>query len=51
MINKNIMIILLENLPPFYEYLITTLKIMLMKELTMEYMTTCLIHAMSKRKE
>lgn len=39
------------TLPTSYEYLITILELMLMKELTIKYVMTHLIHEISKRKE
>lgn len=42
---------LLKNLPPSYKHLIAASWIVLMKELTMKYMMTCLMHEMSKGKE
>lgn len=48
--NKDISMTLLENLPPSYEYLITGLETMLMKELTMEYAMAHLMHVISKKK-
>ena len=42
---------LLDSLPASYEYFITTLETMLMKELTMKHVTARLMHEMSKRKE
>ena len=49
--DKDIVTIFLENLKSLYEYLITAMEIMPMKELTMDYVTTCLMHEMSKRKK
>ena len=43
--------ILLESLSPSYEYFMTTLKTMQMKEFTMEYVMTRLMHEVSKKKE
>ena len=48
---ENIVMTLLENLPASYEYLITALETMPMKELTMEYVTARLKHEVSKHKE
>lgn len=48
--NKSVVMILLESLPS-YKYLMTTLKTMQMKELTMEYVMTRLVHEVSKKKE
>ena len=49
--NKDVVMILLESLSPSYEYLITTLKTMSIKELTTEYVMTRLMQEVSKRKE
>ena len=49
--DENIVMTLLESLPTLYEYLITVMKTMSMNELTMNYITTRLMHEMSKRKE
>jgi hypothetical protein len=48
--NKSVVMILLESLPS-YKYLMTTLKTMQMKEFTMEYVMTRLMHEVSKKKE
>ena len=48
---ENIVIILFKNFPVFFKYFITALEMMLMKELTMKYMTARLMHKMLKRKE
>ena len=48
---KDIVTTLVKNMPVSFEYLITAMKIMLMKELTMDYVTTRLIHEMLKLKE
>ena len=45
---EDIIMTLLESLPTWYEYLITTLETMPIRELTMEYR---LMHEMSKRKK
>ena len=42
--DKDIIMTLLRSLLLSYEYLITTLKTMPMRELMMYYMTTCLMH-------
>ena len=42
---------LLESLLASYEYLVTALETMPMKELMMEYMTAQLMHEMSKHNE
>ncbi len=49
--DEDIVMTLLESLPASYEYLITALETMPMKELTMEYVTARLMHEVSKRKE
>jgi hypothetical protein len=49
--DEDIVMTLLENLPVSYEYMITAMKTMLMKDLTMNYVTACLTHEMLKRKE
>ena len=49
--DKNIVMTLLKSLSTSFEYLITAIKTMPMKELTMDYVTECLMHDMSKRKE
>ena len=49
--DKYIIIILLESLPTSFEYLITAMETMPMKELTMDYVTAHLMHEMSKCKE
>ena len=48
---EDIVMTLLESLLGSYKYLMTTLETTLMKKLTMEYVTTRLMHEMSKRKE
>ena len=48
---ENIVMILLEILLASFEYLITAMKTMPMKELTMDYVTAHLMHKMLKRKE
>jgi transposase InsO family protein len=42
---------LLESLPPSYEYLITALETRPMSELTLDFITARLMHEMAKRKE
>lgn len=51
MISEDIEMTLLERLPPLYEYLITVLEMITIKELTIEYITSRSMHEMSKRKE
>ena len=48
---EDIVTILLESLLDLYKYLIIAMKMMPMKELMMEYVTTRLMHEMSKCKE
>lgn len=48
---EDIVRILFESLPMSYEYLITALETMLMKDLTMKYVTACLMPNMSKCKK
>ena len=48
---ENIIMTLLKSLSASYEYLIIVFKLILMKQLTMEYVTTHLILGMSKCKE
>lgn len=49
--DQDIIMTLLDNLPSSYEYLITAMKTMSIKDLMMDYVTTRLIHEMSKRKK
>lgn len=49
--DEDIVMTLLESLPASYEYLITVLEMIPMKEFTMEYVTTRLMHEVSKWKE
>ena len=49
--DEDIVMTLLESLPASFEYLITAMETMPMKELTMDYVTMRLMHEMSKRKE
>lgn len=51
MTNEDVMMTLLENLPHTYKHLVTILKMMSMKKLSMVYMTAVLMHKISKRKE
>ena len=48
---EDIIMILFKTLSTLYKYLITVFETMPMEELTMKYMTACLMHEMSKRKE
>ena len=47
--NKRVAMTLLKNMLPSYEHRIIALEVMLIKDLTMEYMTLHLMHKMSKR--
>lgn len=49
--DEDVVMTLLESIPKSYEYLMTVMKTMLMKELTMGYIMTCLMHKMERRKE
>ncbi len=49
--DEDVVMTLLESLPPSYEYLITTLETLPMQDLTMEFVTARLMHEVSKRKE
>ena len=49
--DEDVVMTLLDSLPPSYEYLITALETLPMKDLTMEYVTSRLMHEVSKRKE
>lgn len=49
--NEDIVMTLLISLSASYKYLITTLETMLIKELTMDYVTTRLIHEVLKSKK
>lgn len=49
--NENVVTTLLKNFPSSYAYLITTLNMMPVIEMIMKYVTTCLMHEMSKKKE
>lgn len=49
--DEDIVLTLLESLPASYEYLIIALDTMPMKELTMDFVTTRLMHEISMRKE
>ena len=49
--NEDIVMTLLESLPASYEYLITTLKTMSIKNLSMDYVTMRLVHELLKHKE
>lgn len=49
--DENFVMTLLKNLPKLYKYLITALEMLPMKELTMDYIMTRLMHEMSKREE
>jgi transposase InsO family protein len=47
----DVVMTLLESLPPSFEHLITALETLQMKNLTMEFVTARLMHEVSKRKE
>jgi hypothetical protein len=49
--DEDVVMTLLESLPPSYEYLITPLETLPMKDLTMEFVTARLMHEVSKKKE
>ena len=49
--DKDVVITLLESLPMSYEYLISAMKTMLIKDVMMDYVTARLLHKMSKRKK
>ncbi len=49
--DEDVVMTLLESLPPSYEYLITALETLPMQDLTMEFVTARLMHEVSKRKE
>ncbi len=49
--DEDVVMTLLESLPPSYEYLIIALETLPMKDLTMEFVTARLMHEVSKRKE
>ncbi len=49
--DEDVVMTLLESLPPSYKYLITALETLPMQDLTMEYVTARLMHEVSKRKE
>ena len=49
--NEDIFMTLFENLPTLFKYLIIVSETMLMRELTMNYMTTCFMHEIWNRKE
>jgi hypothetical protein len=49
--DEDVVMTLLESLPPSYEYLITALETLPMKDLTMEFVTARLMHEVSKRRE
>ena len=48
---EDVVMTLLDTLPPSFDYLITALETRPFKELTMEFVTTRLVHEESKRKE
>ena len=49
--DEDIVMTLLDSLPPTYEHLITALETRPMKELTLEFVTARLMHEVAKRKE
>ena len=49
--DEDIVMTLLESLPPSFENLITALETLRLKDLTMEFVTARLMHEVSKRKE
>ena len=49
--NENVVMTLLHSLPLAYKHLIIVLETMSMTKIIMEYVTTCLMHEMSRRKE
>ena len=49
--DEDVVMTLLESLPPSFEHLITALETLAMKDLTMEFVTARLMHKVSKRKE
>jgi hypothetical protein len=49
--DEDVVMTLLESLPPSYEYLITALETLPMQDLTMEFVTARLMHEVSKWRE
>ncbi len=49
--DEDVVMTLLESLPPSYEHLITALETLPMQDLTMEFVTARLMHEVSKRRE
>ncbi len=49
--DEDVVMTLLEGLPPSYEYPITALETLPMKDLTMAFVTARLMHEVSKRKD
>jgi len=49
--DEDVVMTLLENLPPSYEYLIIALETLPMQDLTMEFVTARLMHEVSKRRK
>ncbi len=49
--DEDVVMTLLESLPPSYEYLIIALETLPMQDLTMEFLTARLMHEVSKRRE
>ena len=49
--DDDVVMTLLDSLPPSFEHLITALETRPRKELTLNFITVCLMHEVSKRKE
>ena len=49
--DRDIVMMLLESLPPSYEYLIVAMESSPIQELTLDYVTSRLLHELSRRKE
>ncbi len=49
--DDDVVMTLLESLPPSYEYVITALETLPMQDLTMEFVTAQLMHEVSRRRE
>ena len=48
---ENVAMTLVDSLPPSFDHLITALEIRLILELTLGFITACLMYTVSKRKE